>query len=300
MTAVVLGSWKLKLYSIHSQNLGVCLHFRIDEMTANRRQCPRNSGEQSGTVSWGPKACTKRAEQGRAMGESRRSRERASSILGTTIRDGIKHLCRAWILAQDAERPPPEFGVEIRCLHRIGLTATELRWLLCKGYIEHYWDLTLPGERGRTTRRVFSLRFSKSSCFALTQAGWEFAEEFKYTSQMQMRHDTNPNADERRASSIPAWNATSRQLTVDGFVVKTFQVPSSNQELILTAFEEEGWVAQIDNPLPPRKNVNCRTRLNQTLYRLNRSLVPPLIHFSCSNGHRVYWEPMNRPSSSSP
>jgi len=183
------------------------------------------------------------------MGESRQSHERASSILGTTIRDGIEYLCRAWILAQDAERPPPEFGVEIRCLHKLGLAATELRWLLCKGYIEHYWDLTVPGERGRTTRRTLSLRFSKRSCFALTQAGWEFAEQFNYTPQMQTRHDTNPDADERRATSIPAWNAMSRQLTVDGFVLKTFQVPSSNQELILTAFAEEGWVAQIDNPL---------------------------------------------------
>ncbi|MEX1027807.1 MAG: hypothetical protein WD049_07345, partial [Candidatus Paceibacterota bacterium] len=196
-------------------------------------------------------------------------------------------------------RPPPEFGVDIRCLRKVGFTDSELRWLLCKGYIEHYWDLTLPGERGRTIRRILSLRFSKRSCFALTQAGWDFAEQFNYTSQMQTRHATNPDADERRATSIPAWNAMSRQLTVDGFVLKTFQVPSSNQERILTAFEEEAWAAQIDNPLPPSKSVNCRTRLTQTLYRLNRSLVPPLIHFSCSNGDRVYWERTNRPSSSS-
>ncbi len=232
------------------------------------------------------------------MGESTRSHERACAILGTTIRDGIEHLGRAWVLAHDAERPLPEFGVELQCLHELGLKNSELRWLLCKGYIEHYWDLTLPGERGRTTRRTLSLRFSKRSCFAMTQAGWEFAEQFNYTPQMQTRHDTHPDADERRATSTPVWNAMSRQLTVDGFVLKTFQVPSSNQELILTAFEEEGWVAQIDNPLPPSKSVNCRTRLNQTLYRLNRSLVPPLIHFSCSNGHRVYWVPTNRQSSS--
>ena len=175
-------------------------------------------------------------EEGRAMGESTRSHERACSILGTTSRDGIEQLCRAWVLAQDAGRPPPEFGVEIRCLRKLGLTDSDLRWLLCKGYIKHYWDLTLPGERGRTTRCNLSLRFSKRSCFALTQAGWEFAERFDYTPQMQTRHETNPDADERSATSIPAWNATSRQLTMDGFVLKTFQVPSSNQELILAAF----------------------------------------------------------------
>lgn len=82
------------------------------------------------------------------MGESTRSHERASSILGTTIRDGIEHLCRVWILAQDAERPPPEFGVDVRCLRKVGLTDSELRWLLCKGYIEHYPGLFMRAKHG--------------------------------------------------------------------------------------------------------------------------------------------------------
>ena len=39
-------------------------------------------------------------------------------------------------------------------------------------------------------------------------------------------------------------------------IVKRYRVPAPNQELILAAFEEEGWPQLIDDPLPPQDELN--------------------------------------------
>ena len=41
--------------------------------------------------------------------------------------------------------------------------------------------------------------------------------------------------------------------------MKQFKVPSPTQESILAAFEEEGWPAAIDDPLPPQPEQDSQT-----------------------------------------
>ncbi|MCA9067957.1 MAG: hypothetical protein KDA84_03490, partial [Planctomycetaceae bacterium] len=71
--------------------------------------------------------------------------------------------------------------------------------------------------------------------------------------------------------------------------------PAINQETVLTAFEEEGWPARIDDPLPPHGNVNPRRRLHDTIKHLNKSQHIHLILFrGDGTGKGVIWEPCRR------
>lgn len=73
--------------------------------------------------------------------------------------------------------------------------------------------------------------------------------------------------------------------------MKQYRVPSPTQEIILTVFEEEGWPARIDDPLPPDPEVPPKRRLHETIWRLNRNQRARLIHFSGDGtGQGVLWE----------
>ena len=57
-------------------------------------------------------------------------------------------LLRAWEYAADCRRDPWDFAVDIRELRALGLTTTDLRYLLHKGYAHHALEKTkLRGER---------------------------------------------------------------------------------------------------------------------------------------------------------
>ena len=54
-------------------------------------------------------------------------------------------------------------------------------------------------------------------------------------------------------------------------IVKEFKVPAANQEAILAAFQEEGWVPRIDDPLAPQLNQDSKRWLHDTINSLNRN-----------------------------
>ena len=89
----------------------------------------------------------------------------------------------------------------------------------------------------------------------------------------------------------PSYDAMRRELSLRGVIVKRFRVPARNQELILSAFAEEGWPAQIDDPLPYVCNVDPRTRLHDVINRLNRSQINCLMSFHGNGrGDGVRWQ----------
>jgi hypothetical protein len=61
--------------------------------------------------------------------------------------------------------------------------------------------------------------------------------------------------------------------------VKRFRVPALNQELVLAAFEEEGWPPHLDDPLPKDDDTDPTQHLQATIKRLNRHQVNHLLHF---------------------
>ena len=99
---------------------------------------------------------------------------------------------------------------------------------------------------------------------------------------------------ERRASPaprvVPHWDADLQELRVNGLIVKQFKVPAPNQEMVLAAFQEEGWPTRIDDPLPPQAEQDPKRRLHDTIVSLNRTHKHRLIRFmGDGSGEGVRW-----------
>lgn len=98
-----------------------------------------------------------------------------------------------------------------------------------------------------------------------------------------------PSGDDLMAA--PCWDPQLRELRVGHVLVKRFRQPSTNQERILLAFEEEGWPPRIDDPLPPDPQHDTKQRLRTTLKSLNRNEQHGLIRFhSDGTGQGVLWD----------
>jgi hypothetical protein len=88
----------------------------------------------------------------------------------------------------------------------------------------------------------------------------------------------------------PKYESDVRELRLGNRLVKRYRVRADNQELILKAFEEEHWPRHIDDPLPPRANIDPRERLHETIKRLNKAQKARLIRFSGDGtGHGILW-----------
>jgi hypothetical protein len=91
----------------------------------------------------------------------------------------------------------------------------------------------------------------------------------------------------------PHWDPERRVLSVDGDAIKVFRQPSENQESVLSAFQEDGWTDQIDDPLPRATGLGDRgakIRLRKTVEHLNRAQrLPSLLFCATGNGERISW-----------
>jgi hypothetical protein len=102
---------------------------------------------------------------------------------------------------------------------------------------------------------------------------------------------TNGEAATRSAAVIPDWDSATRVLQVGGQVVKRYRVPSSTQELILAAFQEEGWPPRLDDPLPPLREGCSKDRLRDAIRHLNSNQKKRLIRFrGDGTGQGILWE----------
>ncbi len=91
--------------------------------------------------------------------------------------------------------------------------------------------------------------------------------------------------------SRPHWDAARRRLTYEGLLVKQFRGRPGTQEIILAVFEEEGWPARIDDPLPPKDDMDPKTRVRNTLVRLNRAQRNALLRFEADGVGGILWFP---------
>jgi hypothetical protein len=219
----------------------------------------------------------------------------------------VYRLLTASNYAEDAGRNAWEFAVTISELRRDGVTENELRWLVCRGYIEHAEEVTAPGlERGFDHH--VSLRFSRRSAFVISTAGVAFSRDFLvgFTQWETNRAvAATPIEIARRPKlqpveiaphgvnghSCPKWDRDRRELRLDGKLVKVFKLPSPMQEAILMALEEEHWPPRIDDPLPGHPNHLPKRRLHDTIKSLNRNQKNSLIRFmGDGTGEGIRWE----------
>jgi len=94
-----------------------------------------------------------------------------------------------------------------------------------------------------------------------------------------------------RRNSKPHWDSGSRELWFDGILVKQFRQAAANQDLLLSAFEEQKWRKWIDDPLPTVKGFDRRDRLINAVRRLNVQSTKMLVFHLNGKGTGVGWEP---------
>jgi hypothetical protein len=215
--------------------------------------------------------------------------------------------------AADLQRPIWDFAVEWPQLAAAGLTSNDLRWLLAKGHVELANEIGKcklsgvrrfrPAPAGAVTRRT---------CVVMTAAGVAFAAENRRGlsefcecgrakwdrplcpdgSRIGTNFENRNGAIENDKRPLPVlhWDSVTRQLWFGKDLIKQFKVPAKNQELVLAAFAEEGWPPCIDDPLPPQDGIDAKTRLHDTINRLNRSHKHQRIRFHGNgNGLAVHW-----------
>ena len=236
----------------------------------------------------------------------------------TARTDGISHaglalLSQAFVYAHDAGGDLWDFALEIDRLYETGLTISDLRWLVAKGFAEHGQESSVYGSPHRSFQRGDGFFFDRTTCVVLTPSGAAFVDQFlkapvgsslsvppTETTSLAEGETAAPGdglpADNGHKESIPVpsspcWNTSRRELSLRGTVVKRYRVPAQNQELILAAFEEEGWPEHIDDPLPVSDGVDSRTRLHDAINRLNGCQTNRLLRFrSNGTGTGVSWE----------
>jgi hypothetical protein len=77
----------------------------------------------------------------------------------------------AWERARELKQDPWAFAVDIRQLREEGLTNTDLRWLVCNGYVEHALEGISAGTGRRSFLKLASLTLPQRTCFVLTARG---------------------------------------------------------------------------------------------------------------------------------
>jgi hypothetical protein len=228
--------------------------------------------------------------------------------LDPNSRVALGQLRQAYTCAQDAEAELWDFALEIGRLFDAGLTISDLRWLVAKRFVQHGQESSVYGGPHRLFRRGAGFFFENSTCVVLTPSGAAFVDHL-LRGPVVSQEGIQPLADEEAAppenghlgdhhangtthvAVKPSWNPTRRELSLNGTVVKRFRVPAPNQELILSAFEEEGWPDHIDDPLPVSDDIDPPTRLHDAINRLNGCQTPRLLRFSGNGtGDGVRWE----------
>jgi hypothetical protein len=101
-------------------------------------------------------------------------KEAASEFLAA-LSHVIAELLKAHEYAMRANRDPWDLAVEIDELRTRGATETDLRWLVCEGYVEHAREVTKVEDDSREFEPMGKLSFADRTCFVLTAAGVSFA-----------------------------------------------------------------------------------------------------------------------------
>ena len=210
--------------------------------------------------------------------------ERSSNRDCPDLKTVLSQLAKALACARQTDTDPWQFAVEIEHLIADGLTTSDLRWLVSRGYTSHAYEVTRLGDSVRKFQACCNLSFSRRTCFVLTEAGARIAGDGESESALGKANQPalaicGSDAAAEEADEKPVWNGQRRVLLLGKKTVKQFKVSAAAQEAILDAFQEEGWPSAIDDPLPPMADQEPKRRLHCTIQSLNRSQVNSLIRF---------------------
>lgn len=103
------------------------------------------------------------------------SRQPAVPPMGANFRAGLAILQQTFTYAQDSGRDQWDFALEMDKLYETGMSISDFRWLVAKGFALHAQETSVYGDSGRSFRPSAGLNFTDTTCFVLTPKGAEFA-----------------------------------------------------------------------------------------------------------------------------
>jgi hypothetical protein len=210
--------------------------------------------------------------------------EHVTTLNPPAVQNALRVLAEAHGLS-GTERDRWQFALDWVDLEAVGLRAAELRFLIREGLILHATETTGTKAKRRTFRSIDSLSFPAGTCVRLTPLGVAVAEAVAAAAG-------ESKLGGRTTAPVlhPTWDGDMRVLRWGEVLLKAFRQPAANQELILDAFEEQGWPERIDDPLPPERGMEAHQRLRDTVKNLNRSHRVPLIRFwTDGTGEGICW-----------
>lgn len=212
-------------------------------------------------------------------------------VPGTPITCSLRKLARAYQFAVDCDRSRWDFAVEIADLNSLGVSHDELRWMIGKGLVEHAREVGDGQGIGRTFDSPGGFMFSSRSCFVVTSTGLQLANELTEEFGDDFLSLTLCEPPRVYTRPEPNWDDQRHELRLGSVLVKRFKWRAANQEAVLAAFQEDGWPARIDDPLPPVPETDPKRRLSDTIKCLNRKQQNSLIRFSGDGtGEGVLWD----------
>jgi hypothetical protein len=247
-------------------------------------------------------------------------------LISDRFRSALGLLLTAFDYAQDSGSDRWQFAVEVSELLSNGATLADIRWLILRGFAEHAKETTTPGDAKRSFRPLAPTSFPPDAFLVLSPAGATLrptvnrlredrqglspiapsplmgegrgegaASPSSHGTVSRPCHSQTPALPSPQpqvpSPQLPIWDRAHRELRYRGQIIKRYRVPAPNQELILAAFQEEGWPEFIDDPLPPVDEQDPKHRLQVTIKSLNRSQLVSLIRFHGNgNGLQVHWE----------
>jgi hypothetical protein len=209
-------------------------------------------------------------------------------------------LLQAHDYAKATGRECLDFAVEVADLRQLGMTNTDCRWLVCEGWTLLVRELKPVSGETRRFQHDVGLTIHRRACLVLTPAGEQVARQLTTRTSGRTRGEPRKAPPPETFSPVvPHWDRDRRELRLGARLIKQFKLPSPNQEMILTVFDEESWPARIDDPLPPSTSVNTKQRLHDTIKNLNRNQKQRLVRFlGDGTGQGVRWELITEDSKS--
>jgi hypothetical protein len=255
----------------------------------------------------------------------------SDATLAAIVHPALAQLYDGFLLARNLritrlDAVSDQFALEFAHLQSLGLSKNQVRWMILKGYLA---ELGTPGNSARRPANSLAppahfngesrarlepsdgpsprLTFSPDSLFALAPAGVGLLQTIL---GLLETHSSSPLPEDvwtsgssaepsegtlaQRCCIIPKWRADLRELHYNGSLVKRFKFIARNQELVLIAFEEEHWPPRVDDPLPPRDEIDPKLRLRDTIAKLNRRQQTGIIRFSGDGtGRGIRWQATN-------
>jgi hypothetical protein len=158
---------------------------------------------------------TSRSPDGSDRSPPAREAENEGRRRRVDIERALVGLRQAYDYALDVERDIWDFAVEIEELRQTGLTDSDLRWLVCKGFVEHRMEMTTAEDQKRVFRTASELKFDARSSFVLTSLGVAHTESLNHAAKEPSADartrghgigDSQPHVTNRAEEVLPFWD----------------------------------------------------------------------------------------------